>query len=593
METKLLRLAALVLPLFALTVGCNDDEEKQADRIALEGSVTEVVFTPESATSQTVSLTSNVPWSVSLGDVQWVDVTPARGDAGKTDLTVRLIDLICDADREATATFVAGTAKTTLRIVQKAPLAAQGIAITAAQKKLLAGTSTQLTVEVEPVGSILKGVVWSSSDPAVLTVSDAGLVEALAVGTATVTAQSGALKAECPMEVTEVFTTDGEGRSYSFADLAALVGTPVEGNDGTYAVMGDMVVSAGDVLTLADGETIRMADGVEIRVLGQVDFTPENGAVIEPFAEGAVPEPLYFTDDAAGGVIANVEINGLPIRYFGGSPLKIEGCTFTGVADKYASINLGGSGQVSVTECEFLENGYPAIMGGANTTTPLLFVDNFLYNNSNNARNRPQINVTVAGDGKVEIIGNTVIGPGEVTMNGGIAVANMLGIAGTNEVVIEGNEVSDCRYGITVNGVMDVRIIDNDLRNNKWDSNPMNGGSGVSIYHGQAGAKVFMSGNIIEGHLWGITNIGGSAGASLNMGNQAEGADNNPGGNVFRNNGNSGVLYDLYNNSTMTVYAQGNTWNVATQDAESIETVIFHKADDPSLGEVIYMPAAQ
>ena len=61
---------------------------------------------------------------------------------------------------------------------------------------------------------------------------------------------------------------------------------------------------------------------------------------------------------------------------------------------------------------------------------------------------------------------------------------------------------------------------------------------------------------------------------------------------MFEANGNNGQLYDLYNNSTITVYAQNNTWNVSQQTEEQIETVIFHKNDDPSLGEVIYMPAA-
>jgi len=48
-------------------------------------------------------------------------------------------------------------------------------------------------------------------------------------------------------------------------------------------------------------------------------------------------------------------------------------------------------------------------------------------------------------------------------------------------------------------------------------------------------------------------------------------------------------LYDLYNNSPNTIYAQGNTWNVTIQDSISIEEVIYHKNDDPTLGEVIYM----
>ena len=59
------------------------------------------------------------------------------------------------------------------------------------------------------------------------------------------------------------------------------------------------------------------------------------------------------------------------------------------------------------------------------------------------------------------------------------------------------------------------------------------------------------------------------------------------------NNGNNGELYDLYNNGTGTIYAQGNTWNVATQDSVSIEKVVFHKADNDALGLVIFMPAHQ
>ena len=58
------------------------------------------------------------------------------------------------------------------------------------------------------------------------------------------------------------------------------------------------------------------------------------------------------------------------------------------------------------------------------------------------------------------------------------------------------------------------------------------------------------------------------------------------------NNGNNGELYDLYNNSANTVYAQGNRWNVSEQTQEQIETVIYHKHDNSSLGEVIYWPAA-
>ena len=84
------------------------------------------------------------------------------------------------------------------------------------------------------------------------------------------------------------------------------------------------------------------------------------------------------------------------------------------------------------------------------------------------------------------------------------------------------------------------------------------------------------------------------SGSEVNLGKttvDTDASDYNPGGNVFIDNGNNGTLYDIYNNSSNTVYAQGNFWNVASQDSVSIETVVYHKNDNPTLGEVIYMPA--
>ena len=118
----------------------------------------------------------------------------------------------------------------------------------------------------------------------------------------------------------------------------------------------------------------------------------------------------------------------------------------------------------------------------------------------------------------------------------------------------------------------------------------MNGGSGISIYDSANKQTCYVEGNYIEGNLWGVTVIGCG---NVNMGKTEDktAADYNPGRNVFKNNGNSDVPYDLYNNSAYTVYAQGNIWSVATQDEASIETVIFHQKDNSSLGEVIFMPA--
>jgi hypothetical protein len=158
------------------------------------------------------------------------------------------------------------------------------------------------------------------------------------------------------------------------------------------------------------------------------------------------------------------------------------------------------------------------------------------------------------------------------------------------DITIRDCQIEDNRYGIGLVGPAARIVLDsNMLKNNRYETNPMNGGSGISLYDPYQQTEAVITGNHIEGSLWGVTVIGCK---NVNLGCLDAGENYNPGGNVFKDNGNNGQLYDLYNNSTITVYAQGNTWNVSEQTEEQIETVIFHKNDNPALGQVIYMPAA-
>lgn len=599
MGTRLIRYFTLFIlaPAFA---GCSDKDEPKSDAVTLSGGVEEVVFTSEDASEKSVSFTATTSWTVTFepAATDWVEVFPAGGTAGDVTVTVRLKELPGMTENHATAIIRAGTARASFRIVRQAAIVAEQISVAAPAKRLPVGQTMRMTVGTVPENAQPGEVTWSSSDRGVVTVDRDGRARAVAAGSAVVTAAMDGLTAELSIEVTEVFTTDGDGRNYTFEELSELSFSGVEGTGGgVYLLTADVTVADEDTLVLGDGEQVKIAGGVELRILGTVEFTPENSAAIAAVNVDEA-KPIYFTGEVnGGGKFSNVEISGLPIRCFGVKGVTFENCRFTGVASTTSgAINLGGSELVTVSGCEFTENNGPAISGGANLTSPLIFKDNKVYKNSRTARNRPQINVTVAGDGDVEITGNTIVGPGEVTTNGGIAISNMTGIAGANRVLIEANKVSDCRYGIMTNGVMNVRIIDNVLENNKWDSNPMNGGSGVSLYNSKGGQKVYMRGNTIRGHLWGITSIGSvvdGKGPSLNLGNLTQGGDYNPGSNVFSDNGNNGVLYDLYNNSPITVHAQGNTWNAAKQNEEGIEAVIFHRNDDAALGEVIFMPAAQ
>ena len=133
------------------------------------------------------------------------------------------------------------------------------------------------------------------------------------------------------------------------------------------------------------------------------------------------------------------------------------------------------------------------------------------------------------------------------------------------------------QINLTVGGAYDVLIEDNDVIGGQFT---MSGGIGLSnmVGLGHTGTNIVKN-NYIADNRYKVED--------------PEAEDYNPGNNTFLNNGFDGTYCDLYNNGTATIYAQGNTWNVAVQDEESIEQVIYHQVDDPSKGLVIFMPAHQ
>ena len=168
-----------------------------------------------------------------------------------------------------------------------------------------------------------------------------------------------------------------------------------------------------------------------------------------------------------------------------------------------------------------------------------------------------------------------------------------MGVSQSGTNIVENNYIADNRYGITTIGPVDAIIRYNTMIDNHYETNPNNGGSCISVYDSYSESNIYIEGNWMEGGFWGITIVTGAPNVNVGKVEDPEAEDYNPGNNIFVNNGFDGALYDLYNNGTGTVYAQGNTWNVAEQTEENIEEVIYHQVDDPSKGLVIFMPAHQ
>ncbi len=357
----------------------------------------------------------------------------------------------------------------------------------------------------------------------------------------------------------------------------------------------DFTIAEGDVLQLQNNDVIKMADGVRITLDGDADFAPADTAVVTRDAEGSKPKGFWMMGENGNATLKNVTFEYVGVVFGGAnSSLTANNCTFTlhnGKSSSSGALSFNASCGGNVVEnCYFIENTLNAIGNGATNPVGIIIRNCLFWHNTTDNRNKPQINLTVGGDYDVLIADNEVIG-GQFTLSGGIGLSNMMGLAHSGINIIENNYIADNRYGITTIGSVDAIIRNNTMIDNCYDPNPNNGGSCVSIYDSSSSANIYMEGNWMEGGLWGITVPTGAPNINLGKVEDPEAEDYNPGNNTFVNNGNGGELYDLFNNGTATIWAQGNTWNVAEQTEENIEQVIYHQVDDPSKGLVIFMPA--
>ena len=394
------------------------------------------------------------------------------------------------------------------------------------------------------------------------------------------------------------FVSDGSGNVYTFNSLSQIEGTGVSlQDDGSYLVSADFTISEGDVLQLLNNDLIKMANGVRITMNGNADFAPADTAVITRDVEGSNPKGFWMMGENGNANLKNVTFEYVGVVFGGAnSSLHADNCTFTlhnGKSSSSGAISFNASCDNNIIEnCYFIENTLNAIGNGATNPVGIIIRNNLFWHNTTANRNKPQINLTVGGPYDVLIADNQVIG-GQFNLSGGIGLSNMMGLGHTGTNIIENNYIADNRYGITTIGSVDAIIRNNKMVNNCYEANPNNGGSCISIYDSSSSANVYIEGNWMEGGFWGITVPTGAPNINLGKVEDPEAEDYNPGNNTFVNNGNGGVLYDLFNNGTATIWAQGNTWNVAEQTEENIEEVIYHQVDDPNLGLVIFMPAHQ
>ena len=379
--------------------------------------------------------------------------------------------------------------------------------------------------------------------------------------------------------------------------LASLSQTAESGvtkvSEGVYLLSKDVTIPETETFTLEGGVTLRIKGSSQIKVNGPCTLGSANARTLITRNDSTdTPKGIYITYNGTESIfIRNLDFEYAQIRNFGNRGFDMDNCSF-----KYANGKLNSSGAISIgktgamfriTNCTFSQNTVPAVGGAANMYCGLEMSNCSLYDNNTKNANKPQLNLTV-GDNMPVILRNiNITGTGR-TKVGAIAISNLMGATGANKVIIDSLDIRGHRYGIAAMGALALTVKNCYLYDNSYDPDPMKGGEGISL-SSLGDNEAIITGCHIEKHLWGVTVIKSKA----NLGQV--GNWTSPGNNVFVNNGQtkdgSFVPYDLYNNSTNTIYAQNNTWSVPEQTEAEIEKVIFHKNDNSELGLVIFMPA--
>lgn len=403
------------------------------------------------------------------------------------------------------------------------------------------------------------------------------------------------------------YTTAGNGTNYTLQQLAQIAGSGVTQEGSTFTMADSLTIADGDKFTFDSGATLLIGNKVTFSILGEAIFAPAAHATISQAPASNNPGKIEFRKDNSTVNISNITWDYVGMKIYGtATALNISDCQFQNyVYANSVSGPIGVAGQnskVSINRCHFGKGEYSSVSGAANMLASYK-VENCVFDKSQQVnRNMPMLNLQ---QGDTIIIRNNVFrGDSTKYQVGAISVANLLGMDADLYVLIEGNTIDSCRYGINIQGKFKNAIIRNNIiRHNKYvsNNNANLGGSGIAIYDSSKSLNLKVSGNTIEDNLWGITVMGGG---NINLGKvQVDGKalsetdpEYNEGKNTFKNNGNNGKAYDLAfagGTSYLTVYAQNNRWTPNPMTAEAIEAVIEHQKDNANEGLAIFTPWQQ
>ncbi len=376
------------------------------------------------------------------------------------------------------------------------------------------------------------------------------------------------------------WVSPGDGTTYTMPDLVDVTEGVVTVGENGYVINADLTISANDVLKI-DDQVVRI-DVAEVLVTINGSMVCTNTNTRTKFyglnetnhfsmrfenATGCLLKKMYFSDGAGIKVIeSDVTFDDVKFVYFtrdySNSVINILNCNPT------------------IKNCYFMLNEGSAIGSPVNgMASPQILNCDFDTNVTDNV-NTPQINLGPGGNDTIRIVGNEVYTIMAQWYVGGLSIADLMG-TGETKVLLKDNIIKEGRYGYNQQGqTISSVIVGNQFIDNYHEDNPMNGGSGISIYGTTVNNKAILRNNVITGNLWGIT--------AIYLHDIDMGTEEDWGYNEIHDNGNAGEVYDLYNNSACDIMAVGNNWGTIIE--EEIADHIVDQIDDPSFGLVTFYP---
>lgn len=375
------------------------------------------------------------------------------------------------------------------------------------------------------------------------------------------------------------WVSPGNGTTYTLPDLVNITdGVVTTGPDG-FLINGDITISMGDVLLIDDQVSRVDIKQVLITVNGSMVCTNDDRVRFYGLNEtnhfsmrfenatNSSLTKMYLSDGAGIQIIeSEVTFDDVKFLYF-----TRDYCN--------AVINILNCDPI-IRNCYFQDNEGAAISSPANGQASPQIFNNSLDANVKDGLNSPQINLGPGADDTIRIVGNTIDDQWATWHVGGISVADLMSV-GSTKVLVKDNIVKEGRYGYNQQGAtISSVIVGNQFVDNNHESDPMNGGSGISIYGTTTSNKAILRNNVITGNLWGIT--------AIYMHDIDLGTADDWGNNEIHDNGNNDNVYDLYNNSACDIMAVGNDWGTVIE--EEIADHIYDQNDDPSFGLVTFIP---